>query len=118
MTDPVDHVARVAARQLTADYGPALVAQVEAALHARGSNRPPTRYADPVSIASLIVSIAALAWTVYVDLRRRTPTPSSDVVARTVRVRVADGGDISQAERDRIIEIVVSETISADAPRE
>jgi len=110
VTDPVDHVARAVARQLTADYGPVLPAQVEAALHMRGLSGPPTRYGDPVSVASLVVSVAALAWTVYIDLRKRTPTPSQEVLARTVRVRVEDAGELSHAERDRIIDIVVEET--------
>lgn len=110
MTDPVDDIAQATARQLTTDYGLALPAQVEAALHARGSSHPPTRYGDPVSIASLVVSIATLAWTVYSDLRKRTPTPSQEVMARTVRVRIEDGENLSLAERDRIIDIVVEET--------
>lgn len=110
MSDPVEVAARAAADQLAAVYGPALPTEVEAALQARGYT-PPDRYVDPVAIGALIVSITTLAWTVYTDLRNRTPAPSSEVVSRTVRVRLGDTGDLDTASRDRIIEVVVGETI-------
>jgi hypothetical protein len=34
----------------------------------------PGRYRDPVLVASLIVSAATLAWTIYTDQRHHTPT--------------------------------------------
>jgi hypothetical protein len=62
VTDPVEAVARAAAERLTPDYGPRLKTDVEAALYARGSERGPDQYIDPVALGSLIVSIATLAW--------------------------------------------------------
>jgi hypothetical protein len=64
MIDPVEHTVRAAAHRLVAEHGPGLVTDVEAALHARGSAQRPEQYLDPVSLGSLIVSVATLAWTV------------------------------------------------------
>jgi hypothetical protein len=77
MTDPAAAAARAAATILAPDLGPSLPAEVEAALAARDSQQRPGRYLDPVSLASLIVSIATLAWTIYNDQRHRTPDPPS-----------------------------------------
>lgn len=111
MTDPIGNGARAAAQRLAAHYGLGLPADVEAALHARGTTQRPQRYVDPISVAGLIVSVAALAWTVYQDLRSKTPEPSPAVVARTIRVQLHDTGELDLAQRDRIIEIVVEEAV-------
>lgn len=108
---PIEQSARAAAHRLATQYGPGLPAEVEAALHTRGADQRPERYVDPISLASLIVSIAALAWTVYTDLRTKTPQPSPDVVARTVRVRLSEVTRLDPAQQDRIIDIVVEETV-------
>lgn len=111
MTDPIGHSARAAAQRLAAHYGPGLPADLEAALHARGATQRPERYVDPISLAGLIVSITTLAWTVYNDLRAKTSAPSPAVVARTIRVRLNDTSELDAAQRDRIIDIVVEETV-------
>ena len=36
-------------------------------------------YMDPVALASLIVGVASLAWTVYTDLRKRTVKPTAEI---------------------------------------
>ncbi|MGH3693746.1 MAG: hypothetical protein ACRDRX_07100 [Pseudonocardiaceae bacterium] len=113
MTDPVEHTARAVAQRLAAQYGPGLATDVEAALHARGSTQQPAQYVDLISLGSLIVSIATLAWTVYTDLQKQTPRPSPAVVARTIRVRLSGNGELDPAQRDRIIDIVVDETVQA-----
>jgi hypothetical protein len=41
MTDPVAHIARAAVAHLAAEHGPALLVDVEAALHACGSTQEP-----------------------------------------------------------------------------
>jgi hypothetical protein len=111
MTDPIGHSARAAAQRLAAEHGPGLPADVEAALRTQGLSRRPEQYVDPISLAGLIVSVATLAWTIYNDLRTKTPEPSPAVVARTIRVRLSDVGELDSAQRDRIIEIVVEETV-------
>lgn len=72
MTDPAADAARAAAAILAPDLGPTLPTEVEAALADR---QHPGRYIDPVSLASLIVAIATLAWTIYSDQRDHTPDP-------------------------------------------
>jgi hypothetical protein len=111
VTDPIAPISRAAAARLAADAGPSLTADVEAALADRGSGRPPQRYLDPTALGSLVVSVATLAWTVYTDLRSKTPSPSRDVVARTVRVRLDTADTVEAATHDRVIDIVVDETI-------
>jgi len=64
-------------------------------------------------LASLIVAIASLAWTVYTDLKERTAKPSAELVSRTVRVTRRDQGQADAP--DHIIEVVVTETIRAVA---
>ena len=72
MTDPAADAARSAAAILAPDLGPNLPAEVEAALAARDGQQRPDRFLDPVSLASLIVSIATFAWTIYSDLRNHS----------------------------------------------
>ena len=89
MTDPAADAARSAAAILAADLGPDLPAEVEAALAARDIQQRPDRYLDPVSLASLIVAIATLAWTVYSDLRKQPPDQPPGIIAREVRITCA-----------------------------
>jgi len=110
MSDPVATAARAAAQRLTADYGPGLVANVEAELHAQNTTASkPAQFVDPVSVAGLIVAIATLAWIIYNDLRSRTPHPAPETVARDVRIKLRERGESRGAEADRITEIVVTE---------
>jgi hypothetical protein len=101
MTDPVERIARAAATRLTTDHGPSLAVDVEAALHTRGTTREPDRYFDPIALGALIVSVATLAWTIYTDLKQKTPNPSPDVLARTIRVRLQEAGIARGANQDR-----------------
>ena len=75
MTDPAAEAAGAAARILAPDLGPSLPAEVEAALAARDTRQRPGLYLNPVSLASPIVSIATLAWSIYTDQRNRTQQP-------------------------------------------
>jgi hypothetical protein len=90
MTDPVADAARSAAAILAPTLGPSLPAEVEAALTARDTTQRPDRFLDLVSLASLIVSIATLAWTIYNDQRKHTPDPPADSIARQVRITLRD----------------------------
>jgi hypothetical protein len=120
MSDPISAAARSAARaaadRLAGEYGPGLPGDVEAALTAGGTTQRPSRYLDPGSLASLIVAIATLAWTIYSDQRKTKPEPSPDLMARHVRAELREHGTMvgpSQQETDRITEIVVTEIIQA-----
>ncbi len=103
MADAVSGIARAAAARLSTDLGGEVVVGVEEALHAQAGG--PERYFDPISLGSLIVSVASLAWTVLRDLRREHAKPLSDVVARGLRVRL-EPGEIAAAQRDLIIDVV------------
>jgi hypothetical protein len=115
MTDPVAIAARAAAAALAPDLSPSLPAQVEAALAARDSQQRPDRFLDPVSLASLIVSVATLAWTIYNDQRTRHdqhtpgPDPQPDVIARQVRITLRDQDIQLPRGTERITEIIASE---------
>jgi uncharacterized membrane protein YebE (DUF533 family) len=114
MTDPITAASRAAAEQLAPEYGPGLAADVEAALYARETVRRSSQYIDPVSLATLIVAIATLAWTAYSDQRKKTPNPAPEIVARQVRIELRKHDDTSQHDTDRITEIIVTEIIQAD----
>jgi hypothetical protein len=90
--------------------------RLEAVLATRESPSAPPQYVDPIALASLIVAIASLAWTVYTDLKKRTATPAAEVVARTVQVTRRNQGQADAP--DHIIEVVVTEAIRAAAGQE
>jgi hypothetical protein len=115
MTDPAADAARAAAAILAPDLGPSLPAEVETALTARdGGEQRPGRYWDSVSLASLIVSIATLAWTIYNDQRKHTPDPPPNAVARQVRITLRDQDTVLPPGIERITEVVATE-ITHDA---
>jgi hypothetical protein len=111
MTGPAADAARAAAAILAPDLGPGLPAEVEAALAARSASQRPDRYLDPVSLASLIVSVASLAWTVYKDLRSRIPSPPPEAIARQVRITIREQDIALPPGAERITEIVTTEII-------
>ncbi|MEU1010975.1 hypothetical protein [Streptomyces sp. NPDC005890] len=117
MANPVELGARSAAQRLVTPQNPHLATDVEAALHTRQSTTRPDQYLDPISLGALIVSIASLAWAVYSDLRKQTPTPHRDVISRHVRIRLdqteAPPRTLSPADRDRYIDITIEETLNA-----
>jgi hypothetical protein len=110
--DPIAASARATADRLAAEYGHGLAAEVEAALYSSRQARPPERYLDPVSLGSLIVSMTTLAWTIYTDLRRKSPDATPDILARTLRAELRTSGTTS-APDDKITEVVITEVIRA-----
>jgi hypothetical protein len=113
MTDTVADAARSAAVTLAPDLGRNLPVEVEAALAARGGAQRPDRYLDPVSLGSLIVSVATLAWTVYNDQRNRARDhePPADSIARQVRITLRNKDVSLPPGTDRITEVVATEII-------
>jgi hypothetical protein len=119
VTDTAAAAARSAAAILAPELGPRLPAEVEAALAARGTRQPPDRYLDPVSLATLIVTAATLAWTIYNDQRNRTPEPPPPaMIARQIRITLRDQDMTLPPGSERITEIVATEiTRQASPPR-
>lgn len=113
MTDPVADAARSAATILVPDLGQHLPTEVEAALAARSGDQRPDRYLDVVSLGSLIVSVATLAWAVYNDQRGRAhgQEPSADSIARQVRITLRDQDMSLPPGADRITEVVATEIL-------
>ncbi|MGW5742050.1 hypothetical protein [Amycolatopsis sp. NPDC003861] len=109
---PVERAARAAARRLASVGGQRLEADVAAALYARDVQLKPDQYFDPVTLGSLIVSAATLTWTIFKDLRTKTLKPKHDTVARRVRIELPTAEQISPADRDRVIEIIVEEILN------
>lgn len=123
MTDPAADAARAAAASLAPSLGPGLPAEVEAALHARDSGgQPPGQY-DPAAIAglaigaaSLIVSIAQLAWSIVSDQRTHTAKPSPEAIARQVRIALRQQDTPVPPGTDQITEVVITEIIRLQDP--
>ena len=115
MTDPAAEAARSTADILAPDLGPSLPGEVEAALAARAAAAP-DRYFDPVSLATLIVSVATLAWTIYNDQRNRTPNPPPDSIARQVRITLRKQDTPLPPGTERITEVVATEIIRQASP--
>lgn len=123
MTDPVADAARAAADALAPGLGPGLRAEVEAALAARNAgSRRPGQY-DPaviaglgISAASLIVTIAQLAWSIITDPRKHTAKPSPDSIARQVRITLREQNLPAFPGTDRITDVVITEILRLESP--
>jgi hypothetical protein len=113
MSDPIEVTARATAAQLAAEHGPGVVAEVDAALHARRHAERPRQFVDPYSLGSFIVAVATLAWTIYADLRKQTPEPRPQEVKRQVLVELREQGAAGRKDAERITAIAVTETIRA-----
>jgi hypothetical protein len=108
-SDPAAAAARSAAAILAPDLGSTLPAEVEDALATRDALHRLDRYLDPVSLASLIVAIATLAWTIYNDMRDHTPDPPPDTIARQVRITLREQDTLLPPGTERITEVVAIE---------
>jgi hypothetical protein len=111
MTDVVAVVSRAAAAQLAREYGPKVALEVEEALAVRRTRPCSDTFIDLVSVGSLIVSAATLAWTIYCDRRKETPEHKADALSRAVRdgLGVPIDGDFTLQERITIT--VVTEIV-------
>jgi hypothetical protein len=113
MTDPVADGARAAADRLASRHGTRLPADVEAALHSRDAQTRRDQYFDPVSLGSLIVSVASLTWTIYKDRRSRGANPPTEVIIRAVRIELDNAGQLDPAQHDPVIQTTVEQTLDA-----
>lgn len=113
--DPVKTIARATAKRLAANYGASMPSEVEAVFRAERTSqrRDQYQYIDPVSIGSLIVAVATLAWSIYSDLRRKTPEPSAEAVAQELRYEMRDHDGLRPDNPELIISVVVEEVIRA-----
>ena len=117
MNDDVAAVARSAARELAGPLARSgLETEVVAALHARDTDHEPDQYADPVAIASLVVSIASLACQIYAERRKQDHKPDRDALIRYMWDSLAErqGGDDPSITQQKIIQVVAGEVIERD----
>lgn len=123
MTDPPADAARSAAAILAPDLGPNLPAQVEAALLARDAGEQGPGQYDPLAIAglgigaaSLVVSIAQLAWSILSEERKRSARPSRRSLERRIRISVRERDMPVPPGTDRIIDVVITEVVRLERP--
>jgi hypothetical protein len=105
MADPIATAARAAAQRLAAAAGPGLIVEVEKALAERRSAKK--TFFDPVTLGSLIVEVATLAYAVFSDYRKHSSPPSREEVERKVREELPP----VDAPADRVIEETVIEVM-------
>lgn len=117
MDKPAEDLARRAAGRLTAAFGPALPALVERELQAPGAGAQ--RYLGvetTIALATLLVSVAQFVWKVYRDRSQDRATASPEGLARQARLKLEVPVQITAADRDRVIAVVVEELL-ASAPK-
>lgn len=114
MRSSVDDIARRAAERLGPELDRNLPAIVEAELQ---GGRPPERF-EPlgtvIALATLIVTAAQLAWTMYRDVKKdKKAAPAPDLMARRLRLELKIDENVSAEQRDKIIAVVVDEIAKA-----
>jgi hypothetical protein len=105
-----DDLARRVARRLGNELDRNLPAVLEAQL--QGGGAAPQRYdlGITIALAALIVSAAQLAWEIYRDLKKNSKAaPTSEVIARRMRLELKVADEIDSQRRDRIVSVVVDE---------
>src|SRR4051794_989973 len=87
-------IARRAATRLATDVDPGLPDKVKRMLADDPLAHAPKRTLEPVSLGSLIVSLASLAWTIYRDLKKDRDAGKMDRAAEVNRLatRLRDSG--------------------------
>jgi hypothetical protein len=115
VNDPVEHVARSTAEQLTAELGDSgLVDEVEGALQARSSGQRPGHYLDPIALGGLIVSVANLAWVIYSDRRKAGRSTTAAELVEAVEAAVPEN-ELGASRVERTISITVTETLRIES---
>lgn len=109
MASVSEDVARRAAQRLSPELDKNLPALVEVQLQ---GGEPAERFeplTTAIALAALLVSAAKLAWDVYQDLKAQNPAPAPEQLARRLRLELTVEANVSDAERDKVIAVVVDE---------
>jgi hypothetical protein len=107
----VASAARAAAKRLAGVFKLPLDTEVELALDNEGP-RSRGQYFDPISLGSLIVAVATLAWTIYADMKGKGTVPKPDHIARRVQLQVRVPHGVSPDHANTVIEVVVDEVLN------
>ncbi len=114
MSEPHAQIARQAAAKLAESTTPQLPQLTEGVL-AQGERAGRAQTYDAataIGLASLLVSMAALAWTIHQDRKKAASPPRRDLIERQIRVQLEIPNNVSVAQRDRMIAVVVEETVT------
>ena len=84
--ETADDIARRSAARLV-DIDPQMPQQVERALAEDPFAEPVERVIDPISLGTLIVTIASAGWTIYHDIKRDRATAGLDELGKIKRLR-------------------------------
>lgn len=118
-------MARRAAGRLSGELDPALPALTERVL-AEGVEPEPRRSFEPVTglaVASFLLAVAQFAWKVYRDVQEerekageQTGKPDRErirsVTARRARLELEPPEGMSEAQRDRMVDVVMEEILA------
>jgi hypothetical protein len=117
-------IARRVAARLAEPIDVALPNEVEEALSRDPFSRTQERVIDPISVASLILSLVSFGWTVYRDLRKDRAEAATDgrTLAERVAAQLRSGAiepgrrptDVSSAQEALIIRVVAEEIVAAE----
>ncbi len=110
---PYGDISRRAAARLAVEFGDMVPAQVEAQLHSGG---PPGRVFDPatltaVAVATLVLNVAKFAYDIYRDKKKDGASPTTETLARQIRIELPVSNDTSDEQRNIIIATVVDELL-------
>ncbi len=92
---------------------------MEGQLRSGGRGEPPLQFLEPattIALASLLVSLAGLAWTIYRDLKKDAAAPSPDVLARRLRLDAELPQAVTAERRARLIAVIVEEVVAGAGP--
>lgn len=114
MSEVYAEIARKAAVKLVETGGSQLPQFTERVLSKGEGQEYADQYdlATALGIASLLVSIASLTWSMYSELRKKSLKPDQSALVRRIQVQVGEPKGVSILQRDRIIEVVVEETLN------
>jgi len=100
---------------------------VEQALSEDPFGRTPERVLDPISVASLVLSLVSFGWTVYRDLKKDRAKAATGRRALTARIAAQLRADaiehsrrppgISSAQEALIVDVIAEEIVTAE-PRD
>ncbi len=120
-------IARRAAARLAEQIDVALPQKVEQALSEDPFGRTPERVLDPISVASLVLSLVSFGWTVYRDLKKDRAKAATGRRALTARIAAQLRADaiehsrrppgISSAQEALIVDVIAEEIVTAE-PRD
>jgi hypothetical protein len=117
MRDAHTTIARRTAARLAEDFGESLPTSVEQILLSEREHRPPWQFGDPgtlLAVASLIVSIAQLGWSMYQDLKAKHTSPPRAMLEQRLQEEARNRTAEAEVYAQRITLVVIEEILLED----